>query len=926
MLEEQFARVAFPLRSTDYDTNVTMTLLTNQYFLEICRWAFGPMTLASGALNQNSTRDGGVYWMDEANHDPEGKLAKQVMDFFKPGSNFHAIMEHVSAPTSSFFNTVKKGLVGESRKGPIRGATSIESNNIKGTSAVGSSEGGNNPFLKRFDIPLATLCSWSLQIVQENATSDPTVASRDRVPPALLVPFWYPPMVVREDPVTRQVHNSLPCSMLSYFLLRLMLFISMRCRFNDRDVLLEELNGRSASWSQKAEAWLAAKMKDPFLKQSKSFSFALRLLGAYVEFYGKSSTISRVMDKRSLDDIPWDISTTTLMLLVYGPQMVWLRTVPSPTSELQRSRIPDPEGCASISVLVPYLIDLVKRIGKDALPHAVARMSIAATTSTNVAQTSAVGLHTTSEDILQLSNAFLRHILIVLRLASMSYPTLTNVKPMHYENLLQLWQLITDATIGAPQNVPSTLSSSHDANRRDTFVVQRYEAFTFLLGDMLGMLHNSDLLNTVQRSGAEVLERAVVALTDEQNIRILRDISKHLRDAGSNALTGGGPGGAQGQQRLPPLIQLVRQHLLLSWTRSDGQTVVSDFFGPELTHQVSLAVMAIWRRTDAQLIEMQRARQGERHLEASPSTRLESLVGAINTVFKGDRADSKARVGVSPEVADVLNRCVAHLLRLFPEASQSASKLREEYVSSSQQGPKTHPRSSASFIAEIPSMLPPVRYSNAMTADARKLFLEGTLQHCPLSSSVNLHFAVGNEPLTKTLPKSDEFPLLVALSMFVDEWIEFFQTLAYWKMVPRCHRGHLLWLSCSGGKRCNQHHSTEGVWECHTCGVRFCDSKCKAPPMKLGKPLRAFPSSPTAVTGLAVCTQCHLVLPQGSVAYCAADGSNSDIGADSSVYCARCASRPFEPLSTRFLASYSVAWAGASILLLIAFIWYVLWG
>lgn len=902
MYEEKFSRVVFPLRTSHYDTKVVLDLLLHKgHFLDICRLAFGP--LQASAAGGHRRKDSALHWMDIANFDPSSKQGELILNFLSPGGSLHAIMEHLSVPSSTFHSTLKK---------QWKDVVDVAHNNNK---PRGDSD--EDLLSRTFDMPLSALCSFSRQVVTEARDVDLSTLSRDRVPPVMLIPFWHPPMVTREEPLSKQPQNSLPCSMLSYFLLRLLMFVGFRCSNDERRILSDE-HRHVAPWRVSLGEWFARVSDDPDRKISRAFPAVMRLMTSYLEFYLKpSQQLHKSISARSLHEIQWDLSTTMSQLLVHAPIGMWLRRLQVHVGhEAARGAIQDPPSLAALTALVPYMAIVVERIVGESSAHLSGGMP-----SSGVSQTA-----TSAMDICDITKSSFRNALIALRYATQSYPGITNCRPQHYEALFRLWR----ALVVVP---PVTQTTSGVTGYVEAAVLQRYEAYVYTFGDVMWMLANSECISVMTPTCARLLLDILLCYRTEGVARVLRDVSKHVHGIASLQAQGSAaPRQAAGSAAF---IEYLKQQLTLTWSRGDGQLVIMDLFNAEMRDLVSKAVMAVWRLCDADMANLIES--------ASTSTGPPKIASMLTAGFHATKSGTQL---VSRDVADTLMTVASELLAIVPDARQPAELLKADFLASPR---PTQPSAlDASLSNAVPGMGRMSGASKApeggdvISADERQGYLSGKSAACrgsnlPLNLRFSTHrgqrrIAQHNEPILR----SDEFPPMVAFSLVLDDAIELLKTAWHWSRMPRCHRGHLLWLMDDIGVRCNQHHDVPGVWECHTCNITFC-SKCKPLPSTTGggsddgEEMLSYSAMTPQAAGRAVCDQCHVVFPNTTciqgyalIARRQSDGVQESKKRLLRYLCAHCASRPFAPVTTRVIAAYSTCWATLLTMIFAGFL-YLLW-
>lgn len=933
MYEEKFARVSFPLRASHYDTKLVLDLLLHKnHFLDICKLAFGPLNTSGGASSGpsspttqtgQSTLDGGIYWMDHANYAPESKQAQTIFAFLAPGGALHTILEQLSVPTSTFHSSLKKQW-----KDQVLGAND-------GKKQQNGNDGLDFDTSRRFDFPLSCLSGFSRQIVAESRDTDLTSLGRHRVPPIMLVPFWQPPVVTREEATTRQPQNSLPCTALGYFLLRLMHFVFHRCA-NDGRSILADPSVASAQWKRTLDNWTSWLLADPSEKASREFPVTLKLLLAYHDYYLRHSPahVSKLLVCRSLEDAGWDVGGVVLQMLFHGPASMWLRRAPTVRNEAQRQPITDNGTLACLTVWIEYLSAIAGNIHTSAQQNPSVHQAVSTFLPNIVTSPTTPGglggasdSSTAAYDIQRSYQTIYRYSLEAIRYATMSYSRVARHRSIHYENLFALWlSTLRPMVSGTPQGGGATavdsmgpspwvmrgamVAASSSASREGA-IWQRYEALTYAFGDVVGLVANSACVDAMSEASASHFLEALNVFCDESVSRVLVETSKHLRlaaESSSRGQNGGGAGGVQSNA----VVEMLRSQFVLNWERSDGVALVPDIRGPEIRMQVARAIMAIWRRA-----------------EPSFQVHSSSLGGKM----------------MAPKVASLLLRCADTLQMIVPEAKQEVEKLRQEYLMDASRFDHHHHHSTSDDTSNqqqhIPAAYSKQRHDTGVSTskseastgmlslEERQRFMDGRIASCRTADFTarltfpTHHRTYHNPQQARKDPilRSDEFPPLVSLSMFVDDAAELVQTILNWKRVPRCHNGHPMWLVDDIGRRCSQHHDQEALWECHTCQVSFCVSHCRQiVPVDPANKLSVLRPITPADAQRYSCSQCRAVFPsfthirgytneQASPASSGESASSiAPISEAMSLYCGQCASRPFQSLTTRRIAAYSTIW------------------
>eukprot|EP00796_Vickermania_ingenoplastis_P006081 gene6081-4376_t len=133
----------------------------------------------------------------------------------------------------------------------------------------------------------------------------------------------------------------------------------------------------------------------------------------------------------------------------------------------------------------------------------------------------------------------------------------------------------------------------------------------------------------------------------------------------------------------------------------------------------------------------------------------------------------------------------------------------------------------------------------------------------------------------------DEVPVLATLSKYSDCFLQIIQELLYSPAVPKCSNGHKMWLLESSLEKCSVHSSTIAMWSCEICGLRYC-SDCKQLPLSLtGTSTLECSSNPLTTSSCDTC---------GKLMECCLPRYENP--RDKTIYCPRCASRPYLPNRT----------------------------
>lgn len=135
----------------------------------------------------------------------------------------------------------------------------------------------------------------------------------------------------------------------------------------------------------------------------------------------------------------------------------------------------------------------------------------------------------------------------------------------------------------------------------------------------------------------------------------------------------------------------------------------------------------------------------------------------------------------------------------------------------------------------------------------------------------------------------EEIPFLVGLSRLLDCVVINVQEVLYFSSIKRCINGHKMWLTELRGERCTLHGCNTAIWSCALCQTNYC-ADCKGFPMQRGEVLDLNHTSCFS------CSRCNKFISDRCVSF--------KKSSTNCVYCSSCASRPFNPYSSRWIASY----------------------
>lgn len=160
---------------------------------------------------------------------------------------------------------------------------------------------------------------------------------------------------------------------------------------------------------------------------------------------------------------------------------------------------------------------------------------------------------------------------------------------------------------------------------------------------------------------------------------------------------------------------------------------------------------------------------------------------------------------------------------------------------------------------------------------------------------------------------SHESPSVVGFSRLLDAFFVFGLELWYSRLIPKCDRGHNLWLTYSRNYACVNHHHEPAIWECKICETVY-GSCCRGLPSN-NKDERLQRVN-YAAGDVHQCCACGQVVPENSNLFFSPKAIDR-------VLCPDCASRPYQFHSCRWIASYTT-WAMASVALLFFLLLYFL--
>lgn len=298
------------------------------------------------------------------------------------------------------------------------------------------------------------------------------------------------------------------------------------------------------------------------------------------------------------------------------------------------------------------------------------------------------------------------------------------------------------------------------------------------------------------------------------------------------------------QASLRGLAEIVSRHFVLNWVGSDGNIHIPDLHGDTTCDLAARAYV---------LLE-------------------QSLAGDVSGQFKSD-----------------LRELLSFMTKVFPSILTHLETWRGAAKSS--------------FSGAAASASRPIAITKQLSESDRSLFFKGA-KATRRAFANNLRLPTrngrvpgGHHPALQTSLRN-EVPLLLGASRFLDALIVKGCQMYYSSLIPKCDMGHNLWLLYSKNYSCCNHPREAALWECALCETVY-GSCCRGYPYRSnGERLMVCETS--KVEGKQ-CSLCGQVVPED----CNLFYLEHDPG---KFMCPDCASQPFRPLSTRWIASYTT-WA-----------------
>ncbi|ESL08987.1 hypothetical protein TRSC58_03300 [Trypanosoma rangeli SC58] len=293
------------------------------------------------------------------------------------------------------------------------------------------------------------------------------------------------------------------------------------------------------------------------------------------------------------------------------------------------------------------------------------------------------------------------------------------------------------------------------------------------------------------------------------------------------------------------IIETISQHFTLNWADEDGAVHVLNVFETEILNLAADVCLAVEARIE-----------------------------------KGD---------LEPVVSVPLKHSHDFILNVFEGLHSVLEKSRHMHDS----GCKPNRRVCASSSPSEP-------LTRLNTEEEKELFFKGIRRSCGFSGSLNLRFATENKllPGTYDFPTEtglgNEFPCLLVVTNFLDAFLHKFFEVYYSAWIPRCSRGHKMWLLSLNKFTCINHPEESALWECAFCEEVY-GVCCRSNPYgRDGKKLVRVEKYQPDLTYY--CSECYSYLPPSIVFYTSPTSKT--------VLCPDCASRPFKRRSFRIFAAY----------------------
>ncbi|KAF8283411.1 hypothetical protein TcBrA4_0061390 [Trypanosoma cruzi] len=311
------------------------------------------------------------------------------------------------------------------------------------------------------------------------------------------------------------------------------------------------------------------------------------------------------------------------------------------------------------------------------------------------------------------------------------------------------------------------------------------------------------------------------------------------------------------------ILDNIIQYLTLNWADEDGAVHIVKVFGKEILELAADFCLAVESRIE----------KGD--LDPAVTFQLKGLLDLLLNVFEG--------------LQPVVEKC-----------RQMHASCRKPNV-----GVRTN-----STPTEIKRKLD--------TEGEKELFFKGIRRSCGFSGPLNLRFATENGLLPGTsypaagTSLGNEFPFLLAVTRLLDALFEKILEVYYSAWIPKCSRGHGMWLLSSSKFACINHPEESAVWECVFCEEVY-GACCRSNPY--GGDGKKMVRAENSQSDFKFCSECYAFIPTNTVFY--------NLSMSETVLCPECASRPFKRRSFRFFAAYRT-WTIICISCLLVMFFYII--
>lgn len=741
-----------------------------------------------------------MCWMDMGNIAPHSALAKALFRCISPGTPFINFLEAVSTPSPTFAYKVRSGW---------KGSKSSSTAEADKAAVEGASQ------MYTADFPLSVFLQSSFRLLAESTEADLYTFTRSKIPSALLLPFWHPPLVTRTEESAQQVMTSLPCSPLAYFILRMLMYVVRRSEKDGGQVLSRRQHGGVRSrirYCYDAVAWFFNRLPPT------DFPFFNDIFTAYVQTYVTPALIKNLSSKLSIQDIQWTTSDVTATLLVCSSFVLSHRHVTQPLSENNRPPIYEPSQLAPVAVTLPFFTEMFIALHKGT---GIARETLSP--AAVPAGFSDDSVFKAADDVTFISQTLYRYSLIVLRETVMSLDGFPQCRLMHFNNALELWLTVMN---------PLWRVNGHVGLN---YIARHYEAYSFITMGFLNLAVKSSMVGTLDRSGNELLAKCLTQLQDQQ-FTSLADAVHAASTTAEESVT----------------LGLIKRNCVLSWGKDEGSFSRMDIRQEDVNDRA------------AQLFVMM---------------------------------ERRCAMEENSYAADGCRECLTAVVSAFPGARDFLDKWRLRGTARQSAKPRVarHSRRASVDVSTAYS-------SKCLTEEEKAKFFKGVKRHCErYSDKVRLptnngRVHGGHHPSLRSKMYL-EFPFLIGPTGVVDAGIERLMEAYYSSWIPKCEVGHYMLLVDTDEYCCSAHAGQVGIWECLICEVVY-GSCCRNLPMTSdGKQLSMKRNADAG----AICSRCGEFFDLGRICFASPQQEQT-------VYCSVCASRPFKPWSTRFLAAYST-WA-----------------